>query len=1174
MANRLCKDAEAVVVITNKTPRDSTAFLAQRDFILGLTERFIRRNTNLSLFVFDHKLPGEFLFQSSFRNMTIQDFSPTMLHARAKEMIKVRSAADFFSLDNQSPVKPSKNLLPTLIVAIDVLLPLSFYQMGGEYPVPKHIAITDWAVFYRAYEIFTHGWRSFKTNRRFSKRKYRNSLDEIGSARFQNIRNFQYNFKTLYKEMCRMAVTMPNALGKSKFHWDFGASVFSMSLEISKNFDYKIITKAAQYHWMFVADFGYVRKKARGYNLAKAKRTCSKDGMSLLTVKNSKEAQTYGKHLRYLRRMTEFRHLPIRFDEVTFIIGLTRREETGGSPFRWVNGKDLSFSYWGDEEPRGGDKRGCAHWRINNTNWDDNGWGSAGCGNTGGIVFCHVELPRKKEVLSITNDEGIYSMDPNEKKMKPFGEIHISGIGEYSMKTSMSLAIASGFLQQQIQKNVNLLIEGLVDKEQVSVSQRGRGFIKKLASLFYSCDRDNSSHGVPWSQICDGVRDCSSGADEFICHPLRPQFVPLWSLCDGRKDCSQGEDELDCDVTCSPGFICLSGSISATRFTNTQSPPQWSFVDPRTIYLDISGVPVPDFFQKYPSGHFTRVLLLKMSRCGVNDISHGREFLKLCENKRRLKDFERVQGFDLSYNNLLRIENCSLLRFMRGLRKLNLSHNENLTEIGALTFQDLWKLRVLDLGYTKINNLHEGTFSKLQNLERLVLRQTHISSVDFILPGSLRFFNIERTNVISVSKYVFTTFAMSVKEIRSSTYKLCCPQVLGPLIPWHACYFPDNEVVISCEDLVRERPLRALLWMVGLATLFGNIITLLYRLVWDRKLLLKPYGLFVTNLGLSDTLMGLYLMIISIADLRFQGEYVFHDHSWKNSQACWTAGTVATMSSITSTLFIFLITVDRFLVVRYPFGDVRFSTWTMTGVVISAWFFGISLAILPLLPFAQDWVVYSHSGMCVGLPLRPNRLPGWQYSVSLFVVLNFLLFLFIGVGQGAIYKNMKEKVQRTTKSVSIQSQLYQNQRRQEIAIAKQLSLVVMSNFICWFPIIVLGLLTLSGRDVGEAAYRWTAIVVLPINSALNPLLYTVPAVKKKLSEFITTRKSTKASFKIEKNKEASPAPTCVFKDLWSRTIRNLKLLIRALEQNDSQGFVGVSELETVYRNLRHLREAF
>ncbi|GFR79818.1 low-density lipoprotein receptor-related protein [Elysia marginata] len=139
---------------------------------------------------------------------------------------------------------------------------------------------------------------------------------------------------------------------------------------------------------------------------------------------------------------------------------------------------------------------------------------------------------------------------------------------------------------------------------------------------------------IPLAYVNDGKEDCNEGQDEgshdleevdgiFKCHPLRPQYVPLESVCDGRRDCLQGEDELKCHSTCFPGFICLAGAISASKVHKKQAPTDWSFVDPQTRYLDISGLQVPDFFKTYAKGHFNHLTVLNMSSCYIPSITHG-----------------------------------------------------------------------------------------------------------------------------------------------------------------------------------------------------------------------------------------------------------------------------------------------------------------------------------------------------------------------------------------------------------------------------------------------------------------------------------------------------------------------------------------------------------------------
>ena len=57
-----------------------------------------------------------------------------------------------------------------------------------------------------------------------------------------------------------------------------------------------------------------------------------------------------------------------------------------------------------------------------------------------------------------------------------------------------------------------------------------------------------------------------------------------------------------------------------------------------------------------------------------------------------------------------------------------------------------------------------------------------------------------------------------------------------------------------------------------------------------------------------------------------------------------------------------------------------------------------------------------------------------------------------------------------------------------MAVARRLLAVVMTDFFCWFPIGLLGLLAKSGVPISGDVNVAMAIFVLPFNSALNPLL--------------------------------------------------------------------------------------
>ncbi|XP_072043555.1 uncharacterized protein [Amphiura filiformis] len=59
-------------------------------------------------------------------------------------------------------------------------------------------------------------------------------------------------------------------------------------------------------------------------------------------------------------------------------------------------------------------------------------------------------------------------------------------------------------------------------------------------------------------------------------------------------------------------------------------------------------------------------------------------------------------------------------------------------------------------------------------------------------------------------------------------------------------------------------------------------------------------------------------------------------------------------------------------------------------------------------------------------------------------------------------------------------------------MAMKMLFLVGTDFVCWMPVIVLGILsTCNIIIISPIVYVWTAVFILPINSSLNPYLYTI-----------------------------------------------------------------------------------
>ncbi|XP_050413544.2 G-protein coupled receptor GRL101 [Patella vulgata] len=302
---------------------------------------------------------------------------------------------------------------------------------------------------------------------------------------------------------------------------------------------------------------------------------------------------------------------------------------------------------------------------------------------------------------------------------------------------------------------------------------------------------------------------------------------------------------------------------------------------------------------------------------------------------------------------------------------------------------------------------------------------------------------------------------------------------------------------------MRREELRVFMWILGLMALFGNFFVILYRLIYDRDGFKRGYGLFVTNLGISDFLMGIYMAIIAGADIMFRGRYIWNDKWWRNSPYCQFAGALATISSEASALFLCLITLDRYLIIRYPFGQFRISRLASWIASCCIWCFAIIAALVPILPGTGfTGRLYSRTGICLALPLTSERTPGWQFSTGIFIFFNFLTFALICLGQLFMYRAI-------VKSSSIVQN--KGRRSRDVQVAKKLSIIVISNFICWFPICCMGLMALNGMVINSEVYAWTAVFILPVNSALNPFLYTVTSFIGNRKMKTTTRDESKGT---------------------------------------------------------------
>ena len=576
---------------------------------------------------------------------------------------------------------------------------------------------------------------------------------------------------------------------------------------------------------------------------------------------------------------------------------------------------------------------------------------------------------------------------------------------------------------------------------------------------------------LPVHVRCNGVLDCPGREDEAACDSYTcPGFyrcrgsrvcLDVEGLCDGVVVCPQHDDELVCGLDCPDQCTCYGLAFFCPSPFPASDHGSLRFLQARGSGLSLSDL-----------DNNTMLVHLGLGACWLQQLTDVR--------------LVRLHSLDLS-DNLLRVISMHHLQRLSHLRSLNLAGNP----LNDILLGDVVHfsppLRVLDLSQTSLRSADLGTVGVLTDLRDLNLSHSGLGTLRGLERlRNIRVLDMRGCGVVEIPPDVLRGM-QALELVYADNPKLCCQDILPAGFNLKNCLAPADEIS-SCDDLLRSDLYRVVLTVFAVLALLGNLTSFVYRLRLHPSVRKLGFHVFVTQLCVSDFLMGVYLAIIGVADRLYMGRYLWEDVAWKNSIGCQVAGFLSLLSSETSAFTICLITVERFIVIRFPFSRLHFKGTSAYLAVVVAWILGLMLAVLPLLPAMAHWRFYSQTGICIPLPITRADFAGHGYSFSVLIVCNLVLFLLIAVGQGLIYWSV------LSGSVSVTDN---NAKAKDAVIARRLLTVVMSDFLCWFPIGLCGVLSSSGSPVPGEVNVVMAIFVLPLNSALNPFLYTLNVVLEK-----------------------------------------------------------------------------
>ncbi|XP_058790192.1 relaxin receptor 1 isoform X2 [Phymastichus coffea] len=633
-----------------------------------------------------------------------------------------------------------------------------------------------------------------------------------------------------------------------------------------------------------------------------------------------------------------------------------------------------------------------------------------------------------------------------------------------------------------------------------------------LAALMYYFNQDSCSKGtfpcanstmcLPQQKWCNGEIDCPEKDDESItCIDLFGNWkwyedIFLNNETRPKPRCPNVTDD-------SPGYFtsCIYDNcvIECQEYAEHEFPP--TFLEGvALIRFENSSIPVLKYnsFERYShlmelhlDNNTIRFLepnvfanqkaltLLKLSHNNIREIRQG-NLNGLISLNTLILDFNEIHSLDLS--DLENSENLTLLDLTRNLLT---SSNFYLPYLPALNELNLDENRLECITsdmFSRLPMLSSFLFMSTRNLSKLQIGHNEDLLPENLLPSllplknSINSLNVEEIIMDDVEKDFFNVFT-GLEFLYFKRFHYCT--AYAPNV--QKCK-PPSDGVSSLSHLLRKRLLRIAVWGISCVTCLGNALVLWGR--FTAKDENRVLSIVIRNLAVSDMLMGLYLFIIGIEDIRFRDNYKQEASAWISSWSCTIIGMIAMVSSEVSVLILSFMSVERFMLIVAPLRGHRAMTpQTAASSMIAVWAVGITLALIPAIHWRSSTRFYGLNGMCFPLHIDNPFLVGWEYSAFIFLGLNLLGLVIIGY----VYAGMFISIWRTRHATPLSVG--------DSEFILRFFLIVLTDAVCWAPIIILKILALTEYPINPDLNSWVVIFILPVNSAVNPLLYTFTTPK-------------------------------------------------------------------------------
>lgn len=558
-------------------------------------------------------------------------------------------------------------------------------------------------------------------------------------------------------------------------------------------------------------------------------------------------------------------------------------------------------------------------------------------------------------------------------------------------------------------------------------------------SLSYKCYK---AYCVDVWRLCDGVVDCPSGDDEVACqllacpgmlrchHSSRRRCVPVWYVCDGRVQCTgSGDDELYCE-SCPQGWLCKGRSAVAMPGQNT-----WHGVHQISAAIALTCNGLPFDAQQIGNAHFAGLVALNFTDINMND--------------HQWSHFVTVFA-------------------SHTLRVLQLNHNVMIVLANGL-FKNLIHLKLLTLDNNRIRTIESEAFIDLKDLRVLSLIGNRIAVLKISNLKSLRSIDLRDNLLIYSESLAFaSSLPPSLRSLYNDAYSVCCMQQT-----LRYCY-PTSGHISSCHNLFESLYYRVLIMLQVAAILFSNgCVLLIHKHINQRELL------YMLQLIVCDLMTGTYLGCLSLTDYASRDHFLSALPGWRRGWGCRLLSAVNFVGCQASLSTLLLIAISRAISLDY-INRHRRSSGKLAAAIFGVWItYAVTLLSCDYL-YGLDLI---SNDVCTVVIVGNGKGP--RMAVLVHGVFIILIDGILLIGIVASYSYIVHQVLTSSRN------LRKYTRTGGVRLAR-IGLVLATSLLCWIPLLVGVALSIAHpQPLGYNFTMLMALLVLPISSWCNPLLYSI-----------------------------------------------------------------------------------